>query len=329
VLRLQDLPVPEAGPGQVLVRVRACGVNHIDLWAREGKLPIRIPLPHVSGSEVTGEVAQVGPGVEGVAIGQRVAVHPYLHDGTCEYCLAGEESTCLRGDILGMVSQGGYAEYVRVPANSVVPLPEGLGFVEAAAVTLATLTAWHMLVAKARVRPGETVLVLAAGSGIGVAAVQIARLAGARVIAAASSEEKLAVARGLGAEETVNYTTEDLREAVRRITGKRGVDVVVEHVGAATWEQSLACLTRNGRLVTCGATTGSEVRMDLWPFFVRQITAYGAYGGTRAELQRVLQLTARGLLKPVVARVLPLAALPEAQEALQRRQVVGKLVVEP
>ena len=328
VLRLEEVPDPQPGDGEVVVRVRACGANRLDLWVRAGTLPVKVPLPHISGSEVAGEVAALGPGVRGVSEGQRVAVHPYLFDGTCEYCLAGEESTCLRGDILGLVSDGGFAELVKVPANSLVPIPDGLGFEQAAALTLAAMTAWHML-DRARIEPGETVLVLAAGSGVGSAAIQIARLRGARVIATASSDEKLERARELGAHELVNYAREDLREAVRRLTNRRGVDVVVEHVGQATWPASVASLARNGRLVTCGATTGSDARFDLWSFFAKQISFIGCYGGRREDLRSILAVAAAGDIQPVIDRVLPLERVGEAQAALEAREQFGKIIITP
>ena len=329
VLRVEDVAEPEAGPGQVLVKVGACGVNRLDLWSREGTVRAKVPLPHISGSEVAGEVAAVGAGVAGIEEGQRVAVAPYLHCGQCEYCLAGEETTCLRGDILGMVSQGGYAEYVAVPANSLVPLPNTLSYTDAAALGLAALTAYHMVVTRAKVRPGEHVLVLAAGSGVGSAAAQLARLSGARVIAAAGSDEKVARALDLGADEGINYEREDLREAVRRLTNRRGVDVVVEHVGQATFAASVASLARNGRLVTCGATTGSEARFDLWSFFAKQLQFIGGYGGTRGELASLLALAAQGRYRPVIHQTYGLAGVAEAQETLAARRQFGKLVVTP
>lgn len=329
VLRVEEAPRPEAGPGQVVVRVGACGVNRLDLWARAGTVPVKLALPHISGSEVAGEVAALGPGVTGFTEGQRVAVAPYLHCGQCEFCLAGEETTCIRGDILGLVSQGGYAEYVLVPANSLLPLSDALSYTEAAAIGLSALTAYHMLIGKARVKAGEDVLVLAAGSGVGSAALQLAKLAGARVIAAAGSDEKLQRARELGADDVVNYSHEDLREAVRRLTGKRGVDIVVEHIGQATFPASVASLARNGRLVTCGATTGSAARFDLWSFFAKQLQFIGAYGGTRGELAALLALAARGQFRAIVAGTYGLDGVANAQVALESRQLFGKLVVVP
>ncbi|HEY8476248.1 MAG TPA: zinc-binding dehydrogenase [Chloroflexota bacterium] len=326
VLAPAEVPRPEAGPGQVVVRVRACGVNRLDIWVRSGRRG-PVPLPHIQGSEVAGEVAEVGPGVVGVEAGQRVVVYPWLFCGHCEACLGGTETVCDRTDILGVQSQGGYAEYVAVPAANALPLPPALDFVEGAAVTLSTLTAWHMVVGRARVQPGETVLVLAAGSGVGSAAVQIARLAGARVIATASSDAKLERARALGAEMTINTQHEDLVEAVRRLTDGRGADVVVEHVGAATWAASAAALAKNGRLVTCGATTGAEATENLRLLYSRQLTVLGSMGGTRHELRQVLAATAEGRLRPVVHATYPLERAAEAQRAMEAREQFGKLVL--
>lgn len=329
VIRVEETPRPEPTAGQVVVRVAACGVNRLDLWAREGTVPVKIALPHTSGSEVAGTVSAVGDGVTGVSIDQRVAIAPYLHCGVCANCLGGEETTCIRSDILGLVSNGGYAEYVVVPANSILPLPEAVSFTAAAAVGLSALTAYHMLVTKARVRAGEDVLVLAAGSGVGSAALQLAKLHGARVIAAAGSDEKLALARELGADELINYSKEDLRGAVRQLTGKRGVDVVVEHVGQETFPASVASLARNGRLVTCGATTGSDATFDLWSFFAKQLQFIGAYGGTRGELAALLALVARGQYRAVVAAEFGLDDVGRAQQELESRRHFGKLVVLP
>lgn len=328
-LALEELPVPEIGPGEVLIRVRACGVNRLDLMTREGKVGAKVQLPHISGSEVAGDVAQVGDRVSEVADGQRVAVAPYLFCGRCEYCLAGEESICLRGDILGLTSNGGYAEYAAVPASNLVPLPQEVSYDDAAAVSLAALTAWHMLVERAGVKAGDTVLVLAAGSGVGSAAIQIAKLSGARVIAAASTDEKLQKARGLGADETINYSRQDFLQEVRRLTDKRGVDVVVEHVGAESWEKSVACLARGGRLVICGTTTGAEGKVNLWQLFAKQLNLIGTYGGTRGELQKLLQLVARGQFRPVIDRRMPLEQAAEAQQLMAERKQFGKILLKP
>jgi NADPH:quinone reductase-like Zn-dependent oxidoreductase len=327
VVRVADQPTPEPGPGQVLVKVGACGVNWLDILVREARTPAKIAFPRIMGSEVAGTIAATGPGVTGFSEGTRVAVHPYLHCGTCEYCLAGEESVCIRGDILGLMSNGGYAEYVAVPANSLVPIPESLSFVDAAAVSLATLTAWHMLITRARLTAGENVLVLGATSGVGSAAIQIAKLAGAKVLATAGNDEKLALARQLGADEVVNHTDGDIREAVRTWTSRRGVDVVVEHVGEVTFQASVASLARNGRLVICGTTTGANGPLNLWTLFARQNEIIGSYGGNRAELTRVLGLTAEGRIKPVIDSVVSLDDVTQAQERLKAREQRGKIVV--
>jgi len=328
VLRVGAWPRPTPGPGQALVRVLACGVNRLDIYSRMGRT--KVPLPHISGSEAAGEVVAYGPGValEPAPVGSRVAIAPYLFCGVCEYCRAGDETLCIRGDILGLVSQGAFAEYVVVPAASMVPLPEGVDAITAAAVGLATITAWHLLICRAKLQAGETVLVHAAGSGVGSAAIQIARLAGARVLATVGSAAKVEGARRLGADEVINYGEQDFAQEVRRLTDRRGVAVVVEHVGAATWEKSLACLARRGRLVTCGATTGNEGDINIWTLFAKELSVIGAYGGTRADLAAVLHLVAAGRLAPVIDRVLPLTEVGEGQRLLEERAAFGKVIID-
>jgi NADPH:quinone reductase-like Zn-dependent oxidoreductase len=330
VLRLEDRPDPTPGPSDAIVRVRACGVNRLDLIVRSGATRVKLSMPHIGGCEVAGDLIELGSAATtDVRPGQAVAIAPYLFCGRCEYCLAGEETTCLRGDIVGLSQDGGFAELVRVPAANLVPLPEGISYEAAAAVSLATLTAWHMLVTRAGLRPGEDVLVLAAGSGVGSAAIQIARLVGARVIATASTSEKLARARELGAHEVINYQTDDMLAEVRRLTSKRGVDVVFEHVGAATWEKSVGALSRNGRLVICGTTSGAEAKIDLWQLFAKQLRLIGSYGGSRAELKTVLRLVADGRLKPTIHATYGLDGVATAQSVMSERQQFGKLVIAP
>ncbi len=328
-LRVEEVPTPAPGPGQALVQVGACGVNHLDLWVCAGTLAVKPTLPHTLGSEVAGSVAALGPGAAGVRDGDRVAVHPYLHCGHCEYCLRGEETTCLRSDILGLVSDGGYADYVLVPAHSLVPLPEGVDAVTGAALALSALTAWHMLVTRARLQVGETVLVWGGSSGVGSAAVQLAKRQGARVLATAGSAAKLERVRALGADAVIDHREQDVARAVRELTGRRGVDVVLEHVGEATWAISVAVLARNGRLVSCGATTGGDVGFNLWPFFAKQVQFIGCYGGTRAELASVLALAASGVLVPAIDGTYTLDAVPTALARLEASEHFGKLVVTP
>ena len=330
VLRVEDRPDPTPGPSDAIVRVRACGVNRLDLMVRSGATRMKLSMPHIGGCEVAGDLVELGSAATtDVRPGQAVAIAPYLFCGRCEYCLAGEETTCLRGDIVGLSQDGGFAELVRVPAANLVPLPEGVSYEAAAAVSLATLTAWHMLVTQAGLRPGEDVLVLAAGSGVGSAAIQIARLVGARVIATASTPEKLARARELGAHEVINYQTDDMLAEVRRLTNKRGVDVVFEHVGAATWEKSVGALSRNGRLVICGTTSGAEAKIDLWQLFAKQLRLIGSYGGSRAELKTVLRMVADARLKPTIHATYGLDGVATAQSVMSERQQFGKLVIVP
>jgi NADPH:quinone reductase-like Zn-dependent oxidoreductase len=324
VLRYEDVPDPQIGPGEVLVRVRACALNHLDLWNRKGV--VRLPLPHISGADVAGEIHQSSD--PQLAPGLRVMLQPGLSCGRCAACLEGRDNECVRYDVLGSQSDGGYAEFVRVPVVNVIPLPDTIGFVEAAAFPLTFLTAWHMLQTRARIRAGEDVLVLGAGSGVGQAAIQIANLHGARVFATAGTDEKLARAREIGAHEVVNHHDQDWPNAIRRFTKNRGVDVVIEHVGEATWEGSLKCLTRAGRLVTCGATTGYKGNIDLRFLFSKQYTVMGSYMGTKAELFRAAHFFFEGQLGPVIDRVFPLADTAAAQRYLERGEQFGKVVLE-
>jgi NADPH:quinone reductase-like Zn-dependent oxidoreductase len=324
VLRYEDAPDPQPGAGEAVVRVRACALNHLDIWNRRGV--VRLPLPHISGADVAGEV--IASNDPAVAVGLRVMVQPGLSCGRCEACLEGRDNECPRYDVLGSQSDGGYAELVRVPSPNLVPLPDAIGFVEAAAFPLTFLTAWHMLVTKAKIRPGEDVLVLAAGSGVGQAAVQIAWLHGARVFATAGTDEKLARARELGAAEVVNHHTQDLAAEIRRFTNNRGVHIVIEHVGEATWERSLKCLARGGRLVTCGATTGYKAGLDLRFLFAKQFSLMGSYMGTKGELLRAAHFFFDGELRPVVDRTFPLAEAAAAQQYLEAAKQFGKVVLE-
>lgn len=326
---LQEVPEPRPRPGEVVVGVRACGLNHLDLWVEAGALPIPLTLPRIPGCEVAGEILACGEGVEGWRAGERVAVQSNLFCGACEFCRRGEESLCLKSLLLGVECDGGFAEQVVVPERALVRLPAEVDFRSAAALTLAASTAMHMLTDRVTVRPGDWVLVVGAGSGVGSAAIQIARGLGARVVATGSTPAKRARALELGAEAAWDPADPTWPAQVREHTGRRGVDVVVEHVGGSVLEQVFHCLARNGTVVTCGATAGREVTLRLWPFFVKQHRLVGSYGRTRRDLAATLAWAAGGRLRAVVDRVLPLAEAPAGYAALRRREVAGKVVIEP
>jgi NADPH:quinone reductase-like Zn-dependent oxidoreductase len=325
VLRYEGAPDPVPAAGEALVRVRACALNHLDLWQRRGLDRVRIPFPHISGADVSGDVIE--PGASGLARGTRVMLQPGISCGHCEACLAGRDNECPSYDVLGYQSAGGYAELVKVPAVNLIPLPANADFVEAAAFPLTFVTAWHMLVTRAQVKPGEDVLVLAAGSGVGQAAIQIALLHGARVIATAGSEEKLARATALGADAVLNHHTDDVPKRVRELTSGHGAHIVVEHVGKATWDRSVKCLARGGRLVTCGATTGHEAAIDLRFLFGRQLSLLGSYMGTKSELLQAARFFTTCRLKPAVDRVFPLKEAAAAQQRLEAAGQFGKIVL--
>jgi NADPH:quinone reductase-like Zn-dependent oxidoreductase len=329
VLAWGERPEPVAGPGEALVRVRACGVNHLDLWVRAGLPGLEPEMPHILGNDVAGEIVSVGAGVTHVAAGDKTLVNPTLSCGTCAACANGDDHLCRSYDVLGRKRNGGYAEFVTVPAVNCLPFPANLTWEQAAAVPLVFLTAWHMLVTRARVRAGEDVLVIGAGSGVGSAAVQIARLHGARVIATAGSAAKLARARELGAHEVLDHTHEDLAARARALTGKKGADIVVEHVGGRVFEAGLAALARNGRLVTCGATLGGKVALDLNLLFGRHLTLLGSWMGRRSDLNDALRHVASGALRPVVDSVLPLTDARRAHERIEAREHFGKVVLVP
>jgi len=331
VIGLGEVPTPEPGPGQVRVRVAGCALNHLDVWVRRGIPGLTLEMPHIPGADVAGTVDAVGPGVDGLTFNAPVVVHPVLSCGRCRACAAGRDNECRRFGLLGEHTRGGMADYIVVDARNALPAPADIPLHELAAVPTTFLTAWQMLVTKANVRPGETVLVLAAGSGVGVAGVQIARLLGAQVIATASTDDKLGRARELGAHHVVNYATADLVGEVKRITGKRGVDVVFEHTGAATWEKSILCAARGGRIVTCGATTGFSATTDLRHVFFRQLTIYGSTMGTRADLFDLLDHVGRRSLRPIIDSQIPLTreAVVAAHERLEARGPFGKILVVP
>lgn len=327
VLTYEDTPDPEPRKDQVLVRVKACSLNHLDLWVRKG-LP-GVKLPHILGSDVAGEIVEIGEYVTGFKTGQRVIVAPMHFCGHCEKCLAGLQNHCREFTVLGNAVDGGNCELIAVPGASVIPIPDTLDFNQAASVPLVFVTAWHMLVGLAGVRSGQTVLVLGASSGVGIAAIQIAKLFHCRVITTAGNEAKLEKARALGADYGIDHYKQKISEEVRKITNKAGVDIVVEHVGMATWDESLRSLRSGGTLVTCGATTGQNVSLDLRHLFARQLRLLGSYMGTMGELNEVLRHVFAGRLKPVVDRTFALSELRAAHEYLEKSQMFGKVVVIP
>jgi NADPH:quinone reductase-like Zn-dependent oxidoreductase len=329
VLEIADLPKPKADAGQVLLRVEAAGINHLDTWVRRGMPGVTLPLPMIPGSDAAGVIEEIGMGVTGLQVGDRVFVSPGLSCMRCVECFSGWEPLCKDYKILGEHVNGVQAEFVALPAANVLPLPEGLSFVEAAAFPLVFLTAWHMLVARAQVRVGEDVLVHAGGGGVGTAAIQIARLHGARVITTVGSNDKIGRVKALGADEAINYRTSDFLEEVRRITRKRGVDVVIESVGQETWDRSLRALARGGRLVTCGATSGYQGSTDLRYVFSKGLSILGSTMGGRAELLRLARLIGERRLKPVIDRVLPLQNLAEGHRAMAERSLFGKIIITP
>ena len=327
--KLNNLPDPQPGPGEVVVRVRACGLNHLDLWLESAGLPIPVPLPRTPGGEVAGEISLVGDEVAGWKPGDRVAVQSNLFCGECEFCRRGDESICIKGELLGVSRNGGFAENVVVPARALVKLPSGLDFNTSAALTLAGSTAMHMLTNRTQVTPGDWVLVMGGASGVGSAAIQIAKQLGARVISTGSTESKRHLARQLGAQAVVDSTVDDWPAEVRQLTGKRGVDLVIEHIGGDVFTKCFDCLARGGTIVTCGATAGREVRLNLWPLFVKQQRLIGSYGRTRADIQATLDWAAIGKINPVIDSTYPLADAPAAFAKLRSRSVLGKILILP
>lgn len=324
----RELPQPQAGAGEVVVQVKACGLNHLDLWLEENGLPIGPQLPRTPGCEIAGIVAQAGAGAPWKP-GDRVAIQSNLFCGHCEFCQQGEEALCLSGESLGIQRNGGFAEYVLAPANALVALPDGLDFTTSAALTLAGSTAMHMTTNRGQVRAGDWVLVIGASSGVGSAAIQIAKGLGAKVISTGSTAEKRQLGLKLGADFMVDSTDPKWSSEVRKITNKRGVDFVVEHVGGDVLPKIFDCLARGGTVVTCGATAGRDISLNIWPFFVKQQRLIGSYGRNRADMRATLEWAAAGKLKAVIDRVYPLEKTAEAFLALRERRVLGKVVVTP
>jgi len=326
-LSIKEVPIPEPGPGEVRVAVKAVSLNHLDVWVRRGVPGHHFPLPLVPSSDAAGVVDKLGEGVSGIETGMEVVIAPAVSCGACKACWSGQDHRCRSYHILGEGCDGVSAEFVCVPVTNILAKPKRLSFPEASASLLAFLTAWHMLVDRVRIKPGETVLVHAGASGVGSAAIQIANLHGARVFATAGTDEKVALCKRLGAEEAVNYREVEFHREVRNWAGRAGVDAVFEHVGAATWENSLRCLSWGGRLVTCGATSGHEVTMDLRKLFFKGWSILGSSMGSRGELATLLEHVERGTLSPVIDRILPFSRVSEAHELIEQRELVGKVVL--
>lgn len=327
VLRYEDAPDPQPRKDEVLVRIKACALNHLDLWVRQG-LP-GIKLPHILGSDIAGEIVEIGEYITGFKPGQRVLLAPMRFCNRCAKCMSGLQNQCREFAVLGNQVDGGNCELIAIPAVDVIPIPDTLDFNQAASVPLVFLTAWHMLVTRAGIRPGQTVLVLGGGSGVGIAAIQIAKLFNAYVITTAGDEAKLDKARELGADHGINHYKQKISDEVRKITNRAGVDIVVEHVGVATWEESMKSLRPAGTIVTCGATTGPEVQFDLRFLFARQLSFLGSYMGTMGELHEVLSHVFSGRLRPVVDRTFPLSETRAAHEYLAASKMFGKVVLNP
>jgi NADPH:quinone reductase-like Zn-dependent oxidoreductase len=327
VLRYEDIPDPQPRKDQVLVRIKACALNHLDIWVRKG-MP-GVSLPHILGSDIACEIVEAGEYITGFKAGQRVLLAPMHFCARCAKCVAGLQNQCREFTVLGNGVDGGDCEMIAVPAVNVIPIPDNLDFNAAASVPLVFLTAWHMLVGRAGIRLGQTVLVLGAGSGVGIAAIQIAKMFHARVITTAGDETKLEKARALGADYGIDHYKQKISQEVRRITNKEGVDIVVEHVGAATWDESVKSLKPGGTIVTCGSTTGPNAAFDLRFLYSRQFNFLGSYMGTMGELHEVLGHVFAGRLKPVVDRTFPLQETRAAHEHMEKSQMFGKIVLNP
>jgi NADPH:quinone reductase-like Zn-dependent oxidoreductase len=327
VLTYEDIADPKPRKDRVLVRVRACALNHLDIFVRKG-LP-GVNLPHIMGSDIAGEIAEVGEYITDLKVGQRVLIAPMHFCNRCAKCVAGLQNQCRQFTVIGNAVDGGNCDLIAVPAVNVIPIPDQLDFKEAASVPLVFVTAWHMLTGRAQIRPGQTVLVLGANSGVGIAAIQIAKMFHTRVITTAGDDRKMERARELGADFVIHHYQQKISEEVRKITNFEGVDIVVEHVGKATWDESVRSLKSGGTLVTCGATTGPKIDLDLRFLFSRQLSLLGSYMGTMSELHEVLSHVFAGRLKPVIDHTFPLQEIRTAHEYLEKSEMFGKVVLTP
>ncbi len=328
-LVFEEIPTPAMGPNDVLVQVKATSINHLDIWVRQGLPSVKFPLPLIPGVDASGVVAELGEGVRHVRIGDRVVVAQGISCGHCKLCLNGDDNLCKEYRLIGEHRDGADAEYISVPGRNILKLPDALSFEAAAASALVFLTAWHMLVNKANVQPGDDVLVVGASSGVGSAGLQIAKMVGGRVIATTSSDEKATKLGRLGADEVINYKTQRVLDRIRELTGKKGVEVVFDHVGMSVWEENIRAMAKGGRLVTCGATSGYEAATDLRYIFYKQLQILGSTMGRKGDLVTILSLLERGVLKPVIDRVMPLTEVRQAHQIVEEGKHFGKIVLDP
>lgn len=326
-LSYADMEKPKISPYEVLVKVKACALNHLDIWVRQGLPGIEIPMPHVPGSDIAGEVAEVGMEVKKFRVGDKVLIAPGVRCRKCVYCITNNDSMCNSFKIMGFQVQGGYAEFASAHVDNIIPISDKFSFEEWAAIPLVFLTAWHMLITRGQLKPGEDVLIHAAGSGIGSAAIQIAHLAGARVFTTARGKGKLEKAKHLGADEIIDYSKEDYGERIKLLTNNKGVDLIFEHVGPDTWGKNLQCLAKGGRMVVCGATSGPTTTIDIRFLFMKQHAIFGCYMGSKKELLDVLNLVEFGKLRPVIDSVFPLKEAAAAQQKMLNRENFGKIVL--
>ena len=334
VLTYQDINAPIPGPDEILVRVKSCTVNYLDIHARRNRPEIKHKLeetgrPHILGSDIAGEIVEISGEHPELAVGNRVLLAPCIPCKVCSDCINGYENLCDTQQLLGFQTDGGYAEFVKAPSRNAIPIADELSYNDASALPIAYLTAWHMLITRAHLSAGEDVLILGAGGSVGSAGLQIAKLVGARIFATASTDEKLARARQFGADVTINYSKIDFSEVILEETNGRGVDVALEHVGAATWDKSIKSLAKNGRLVSCGVTTGNIGEINIRKMYQKQLTIMGSALGTSQELRRLVRLAEQGLLKPIIDRTLPLEQAADAHQLLESRKNFGKVCLIP
>lgn len=326
-LKYEEVDKPKISSREVLIQVKASSLNHLDIFVRNGIPGIKIPLPHIMGSDCSGIVAEVGSEVQRVKVGDKITVNPGRWCGRCEFCAAGEHSLCPHFQIIGEHVDGAWAEFAKVSEEAVHPIPGGLSFEEAAAFPLVFLTAWRMLISRGGLKPGETVLIIGIGGGVATAAMQIAKYAGAKVIVTSGSEEKLQKALNLGADSAINHREKDFAAEVGKMTGKRGVDAVVDSVGADTWQKSILSLAKGGRLITCGATSGPNPKEDILRIFWKQLSIIGSTMGNQREFTELLRAFETGRLKPIVDKAYPLAEAVKAVQRLEEQNQFGKIVL--